>query len=139
MSRSQRRTCRGAALVVLAAQAGCATSQVVQTPASELASVHMGRTIVTQTDGARVALMDAQVRSRTIFGLDTRGREYSLPLGSAEKIEVRKVSVARTAALGVGIVAGMAAIGMLARGGNGPVKFVFSNCSKWPDSLACQP
>jgi hypothetical protein len=130
---------RTAAVVLLVAQTGCAATAVMREPRSELAATQSGRTIVTQSDGARVLLSGARVRADTIFGMDSRGRFYSLALRHAETIEVRKFSLARTAILGAGLVVGMTMLVVMSGGGSGPVQFVFTDCDKWQDSTACRP
>jgi hypothetical protein len=125
--------------MLLAAQAGCTAPYLLHSPASELASAREGHTVVTQSDGVRVSIRDAYVRSDTIFGTDARGRKYRLPLRQAESVTVRKMSTARTVLLGVGIAAALVGVASLVRaGGNEPVQFVFSDCDKHPDAIVCQ-
>jgi hypothetical protein len=128
-----------AAVALLVAQTGCTALQVVHTPGSELATAREGKTTVIQADGRRVALTGAHVQADTIYGMDMRGRKYKLSVHDAEAIDVRRFSATRTALLGVIVVAAATGVVMAARGGNGPVQFVFTNCSKFPDSMACQP
>jgi hypothetical protein len=127
------------AVVILISQTACAGSRVLQSPRSELAASREHRIWVTQTDGSEVVVASPRIRGDTIFGLDQAGREYSLALRHAETIKVRKVSVTRTAALGVALIATGIAIKFMAKGGQGPVQFVFTDCDKHPSSLACQP
>lgn len=133
------RILRTVTVLVLFSQAGCAASRVLQSPRSELATPREHRIWVTQTDGSEVIISSPRLRGDTIFGLDPAGREYALALRHAETIKVRKVSVAKTAALGVGLIATVAMIKLLGSGGKGPVQFVFTDCDKHPSSLACQP
>jgi hypothetical protein len=133
-----RRISKTAASMLLAAQVGCTAPRLVRSPASELAAAREGHTVVTQSDGVRVSIRDAFVRGDSIFGTDSRGRRYRLPLREAETIRVRRMSMARTALLGAGIAATLGIAVILVRsGGSGPVQFVFTDCDKHPDSLAC--
>jgi hypothetical protein len=130
---------RTVALVLLLAQAGCSTTRVLQSPATELATRHATRIWVTHRDGAQVIIDSPRLRNDTIFGTLVTGRKYTLPLGQAETISVREISTPKTIMVGVGVLATVVAIVLLVRGGAGADKFTATDCDKRPTQPECMP
>ncbi len=127
------------AVVLLLAQTGCSATRVLQSPASELASRRANRIWVTHRDGAQVIIDSPRLRNDTIFGTLITGRNYSIPLGHAETIAVREVSTGRTIALGVGVIAVVVGVFLLANGGSGLAKITATDCDKRPNQPECSP
>jgi hypothetical protein len=130
---------RTVAVLLLASQAGCAASHVLHDPATELASIHTDRIWVMHANGAEVIIDAPQLRNDTIFGLDSSGRDYALPLRHAETITVRQISMRKTVAFSVALAATAVALVMMLRGGSGIPRITSTDCDKRPNQPECGP
>ena len=124
--------------VLLAAQAGCTTVHVVQSPSTELAAVRPARVFVTKADGSMVTIVSPKVIDDTIFGFEPTGQQTTLAVRDAKTVEVKQLAVGKTIGLaGVGFAGAVAAAALVVGKGTSLGTNPNVDCDKHPDSPGC--
>lgn len=111
---SKHATLRCVLLVLLALSAACRTWRTEALPVRGAPDRAIGGHVrATRADGIQVELNRVRVTGDTLRGEPRRGEagehgsETAIPLDALRRLEVRRVSAARTVWLGVGVLAGV--------------------------------
>jgi hypothetical protein len=126
---------RPVAALLLVAQTGCYTTRVLSTP-NELVGTSSARVWVTTASGGEVIIASARVLDDTIFGFDTAGRQYALPVKDAKFVKVRELSTMKTIGVTGAFLAASLALAILLKGKGADAINPNIDCDKHPEQCA---
>ena len=126
------RLTRVVACVLLATQAACATTRVLQPTARDLGAIGANKVVVNQKDGRQVTVYLAHMQSDTLVGTGLDGYETTVPLRDIRSVSVRQISAGRTAGF-IAAVLVVTAIGVKNLKGTGPGHITTLDCDKHPE------